>query len=130
MKIDGIDPLLLNRIKDRTERMEIQKSEGSPTDTLVNRESGSDNAYRWRTVAPEDQNYERRVEEALRKLNDDAEKDGLPLRFKAYRQSGLWKFEVFDVFSNEVVKTIETEQALQVVNRIQSLFGVLLDESR
>lgn len=127
MKIDGIDPLLLNRIKEQTDRMEIQRAENASTDTRVTRDGG----YR-RTRIPTipDLNYAKKVEAALRRLNDNAEKDGLPLRFSVRKEPSLWHVEVRDLATNSIVRDIPTTEALDVVNRIYSLFGVLLDEKR
>ncbi len=127
MKIDGIDPLLLNRIKEQTDRMEIQRAENASTDTRVSRDGG----YRRAGVPTiPDLKYGKKVEAALRRLNENAEKDGFPLRFSVRKEPNLWHVEVRDLASNSVVRDIPTTEALDVVNRIYSLFGVLLDEKR
>ncbi len=125
MKIDGIDPLLLNRIKEQTDRMEIQKSESIGSDNAVRRESGS---QRGKAAVP--LHSEQKLNEVLRRLNDEAERDNSPLRFSVRRDAKLWHVEVTDTLRNEIVRDIPTDQALTVLNRIQSLFGVLLDEKR
>ncbi len=125
MKIDGIDPLLLNRIKEQTDRMEIQKSESIGSDNAVRRESGS---QRGKTTVP--LHNEQQLNEVLKRLNDEAERDNSPLRFSVRRDAKLWHVEVTDTLRDQVVRDIPTDQALTVLNRIQSLFGVLLDEKR
>jgi uncharacterized FlaG/YvyC family protein len=125
MKIDGIDPLLLNRIKEQTDRMEIQKSESIGSDNAVRRESSS---QRGKAAIP--LHNEQKMNEVLKRLNDEAERDNSPLRFSVRRDAKLWHVEVTDTLRNEVVRDIPTDQALTVLNRIQSLFGVLLDEKR
>ncbi len=125
MKIDGIDPLLLNRIKEQTDRMEIQKSESISSDNAVRREGGS---QRGKATVP--LHNEQQMNEVLKRLNDEAERDNSPLRFSVRRDAKLWHVEVTDTLRDQVVRDIPTDQALTVLNRIQSLFGVLLDEKR
>lgn len=127
MKIDGIDPLLLNRIKEQVDRMEVQKTEQTVTDNRVSRERGSS---RGKVVEMPDQNNRHKVEAALRRLNENAEKGGIELRFDARRSDNLWHVLVMERDNNKVIRDIPTDQALSVVNRLQSLFGGLLDEKR
>ncbi len=127
MKIDGIDPLLLNRIKEQTDRMEVQRAESTVTENRVTRDGG----YSRRETYPvSEEQSESKLRVAIERLNDNAEKENLPVRFQARRGSQRWHIEVFDLASNEVIRDIPTEQAMNVVNRIQSLFGILLDEKR
>ncbi len=125
MKIDGIDPLLLNKIKEKPDLKEVQKTESSATYTRVSRERGSD---RGSEPGAKDASYGEKVEKALNRLNDDAERDGLKLRFRAKETAGFWNVEVFDTESDRVVHEIPTERALEVANRIQGLFGLLMDK--
>ncbi len=127
MKIDGIDPLLLNRIKEQTDRMEIQRAERTLTDTRVSREG--DSSRRSQTYIPEQQD-ERSLNNALARLNENAERDGLPLRFRARRENNLWQVEVLDTENNKVIRNIPTDRVHGVVNRLHSLFGLILDEKR
>jgi uncharacterized FlaG/YvyC family protein len=127
MKIDGIDPLLLNRIKEQTDRLEVQRAESAVTENRVTREGG----YSRRETYPvSDEQNEGKLQVAVERLNVNAEKENLPVRFQARRGNQRWHIEVYDLASNEVVRDIPTEQAMNVVNRIQSLFGILLDEKR
>lgn len=127
MKIDGIDPLLLNRIKEHTDRMEVQRAETTVSDNRVSRDRGQsrDNIFK-----PIGQDSDKKVEAALGRLNEEAEKDGISLKFGARKDKNLWYIDIFDRTSNELIREIPTDSALGVVNRIQSLFGVLLDEKR
>jgi len=59
---------------------------------------------------------------------NNAEKDGSTLRFRAKKDSKLWQVEVVDIRNNEVVHEIPTERAFEVANRIQGLYGILMDE--
>lgn len=127
MKIDGIDPLLLNRIKEYTGRMEVQRTETVFSDNRVSRDRGQskDNIFK-----PVGQDSEKKVEAALNRLNEEAVKDGISLKFGARKDRNLWYIDIFDRQSNQLLREIPTDSALGVMNRIQSLFGVLLDEKR
>lgn len=127
MKIDGIDPLLLNKVKDSPDLKAVQKTEGSSTYTRVTREKSSDGS---KNSSLKDEVYEERLEKALEKLNYNAEREGQSLRFKAQKKSELWYVEVIDVEKNTVIGEIPTDRALAVANRIQSLFGIFMDEKR
>ncbi len=127
MKIDGIDPLLLNRIKEQTDRLEVQKSETIFSDNRTKRESGR---YKGQTAKPIDHNYDKKADQALRQLNQRAEEDNLDVRFNLRRDDRLWHVEVYNRDSSEVIQTIPTDRAFEVLSRIQGLFGVMLDEKR
>ncbi len=127
MKIDGIDPLLLNKIKEQVDLKEIRQTESTSTDNRVTREGSSDSGKASKHTDP---NYERKLDQAIARLNEDAEKKGQPLRFSARKGSNLWYVEVRDTSKDEVIQEIPTEKALEVANRIQNLFGILMDERR
>lgn len=127
MKIDGIDPLLLNRIKEQTERLEVQKSETLFPDNRTKRESSG---YRGSAAKPTDRDYDKRVEQALRQLNQRAEEDNLNVRFDLRKENNLWHVDVFDRGSSDIIRTIPTDRAFEVLSRIQGLFGLMLDEKR
>jgi len=46
------------------------------------------------------------------------------------KDSDPWNVVVRDIARNEVVREISTGKALEVANRLQSLFGVFMDEKR
>ncbi len=127
MKIDGIDPLLLNRIKEQTDRLEVQKSETVFPDNRTKRESGR---YKGQAAKPIEPDYNKRVEQALRQLNQRAEEDNLDVRFNLRKEKNYWHIEVFDRGSSEVIRAIPTDRAFEVLSRIQGLFGLMLDEKR
>ncbi len=127
MKIDGIDPLLLNKVKEKPDLKAVQKAESSATYTRVSREKGTD---RSTDTGEKDSRYGEKVEKALKRLNDNAEQSGYKLRFRSKQDSGLWHVEVIDSESGRVVHEIPTERALEVANRLQGLFGLFMDEKR
>lgn len=127
MKIDGIDPLLMNKIKEQLNLKEVQQAERPAADTRVTRE-GRSGQEREKKLS--DTDYEKKVREAIDKLNKNAKDEGQPLRFSAHKEENIWYVEVYDIEKNEKIREIPTEKALEVANRMQSLFGVLMDEKR
>ncbi|GEM_PF-1616715 len=127
MKIDGIDPLLLNKIKEQQALKEVQPAEKSAAETRVTRE-GRSGQERDKTLSGNA--YEQKVRETIDRLNRDAKNEGQPLRFSVHKESKLWHIEVYDIENNKKIREIPTEKALEVANRMQSLFGILMDEKR
>lgn len=127
MKIDGIDPLLLNRIKEKTDRMEVQKTETAFSENRVKREHGY--PQRKRDEMP-DWLYGDKVSASLKQLNDRAENDGLPVYFGTRSEPGIWHVEIYDKPKHEIIRSIKTTRALDVLSRLHNLFGALLDERR
>ena len=127
MKVDGIDPLVLNRVKEQTSRSAVQ-------------EAGRASAEEARLKTPEQRAQEEvrfqtegllaEIEEAVMKLNDTAEAMQISLRFLMHRDSERWMVQVVDIRRDEIVREIPPEKVLNVVAQIQSLIGVLLDERR
>ncbi len=127
MKVDGIDPLVLNRIKDQASKAPLQETERS--EAQQERVQQNQNRTRQPAVEPE-QNMLQEVEEAVRKLNDTAEAMHLNLRFLMHEESDRWMVQVVDVKANEIIRELPPESILNTVAQIQSLIGVLLDARR
>ncbi len=128
MKVDGIDPLVLNRVKDQT-RSPVQEAERNAVqENRVRRQHEQTRAQQAEVES--ERSLLQEVEEAVRKLNDTAEAMHLSLRFLMHRDSERWMVQVVDIQQDEIVREIPPEQVLNVVAQIQSLIGVLLDERR
>lgn len=127
MKIDGIDPLLLNKIREKIDLKEVQQAEKPSQDNRVSRDGGSGSRA---DAYVRDRDYEQKVDNALKHLNENVQKEGHPLRFSARKENGLWHIEVRDMDTGNLIREIPTSRALEVVGRIRGLFGVLMDEKR
>lgn len=129
MKVDGIDPLILNRVKDQTTKPPMQDSGRAETQKARVQQQRQENRANQPAVETE-KGLMREVEEAIRKLNDTAEAMQLSLRFLMHEESERWMVQVVDVMEGEVIREMPPERVLNVVAQIQSLIGVLLDERR
>lgn len=128
MKVDGIDPLVLSRVKDQATKAPLQETERSEAQQSRVQQQNQ-NRSRQPAVEPE-QNMLQEVEEAVRKLNDTAEAMHLNLRFLMHEESDRWMVQVVDVKANEIIRELPPENVLNTVAQIQSLIGVLLDARR
>ena len=128
MKVEGIDPSILNRVKDQTTKPPVQDTERSDARAKVQRQLEQSKAQQANVES--DKSLLQEVEEAVRKLNDTAEAMQLSLRFHMHSESERWMVQVVDIREDEIVREIPPEKILNVVAQIQSLLGVLLDERR
>ncbi len=128
MKVDGIDPLVLSRVKDQATKAPLQET-GRSEAQQSRVQQQNQNRSRQPAVEPE-QNMLQEVEEAVRKLNDTAEAMHLNLRFLMHEESDRWMVQVVDVKANEIIRELPPENVLNTVAQIQSLIGVLLDARR
>ena len=127
MKVDGIDPLVLSRVKDQTKQgatPEASRFEARQ-EQLKAQEQHARQEAQLKT-----EGLLAEIEEAVMKLNDTAEAMQLSLRFLMHRESERWMVQVVDIRHDEIVREIPPEKVLNVVAQIQSLIGVLLDERR
>lgn len=127
MKVDGIDPLVLNRVKEQTSRSAVQEAGRASAEEarLKTQEQRAQEEVRFQT-----EGLLAEIEEAVMKLNDTAEAMQISLRFLMHRDSERWMVQVVDIRRDEIVREIPPEKVLNVVAQIQSLIGVLLDERR
>ncbi len=129
MRVDGIDPLVLSRVKDQTTKPPAQETDRSNAQRELIRQQQKENRANQAAVESEAGQL-REVEEALMKLNDTAEAMQLSLRFLMHEGSERWMVQVVDIQQDEIVREMPPENVLNVVAQIQSLIGVLLDERR
>jgi len=127
LKIDGIDPLLLNRIQEQAERNQVEQSEQSSTENRVTREGRSSAMPQReaplveREINPED------MEKILEQLNETVRVFDQRLSFELHEETERWMIEVWDRENEELIKEIPPEDVLNVVAHIQNVLGVLLD---
>ena len=126
MKIDGIDPLVMDRIKDSAKPVIKEAEKAQPQDRILYRER----AGAALPAAVEQETPFDELEDSLQKLNDTAEAFNLSLRFQLHRDSERWMVQVVDIRDNEVIREMPPEKVLNMVAQIQNLIGVLLDERR
>ncbi|MBN1256822.1 MAG: flagellar protein FlaG [Planctomycetes bacterium] len=67
------------------------------------------------------------LKEAFRELNSVMDNFRKSIRFAIFEQSGDLYAQVINVSTDEVVKTIPSEEAMEVMARINEVVGMLID---
>ena len=128
MKIDGTDHLAMEKIRQQTNKTEVQKTEGTSSDAEVRKRQES---IRGKALTGEAaQDYTEELEETIKQANDAADAVNLDLRFQLHEETERIMVEVYDIKNDEVVKELPPEKLLNLVGQIQDLIGFFLDEQR
>lgn len=127
MKIDGTDPLILNKLKDSTFRPEVQRLGDVETDNKILEKQAK---AQGKPRAAADKPYMEELEGAVMQANETADAFNLGLRFKLHEATDRIMVQVVNIADNEVVKEIPPERILNLMGQIQEMIGVLLDEKR
>lgn len=126
MKIDGIDPLQLNKIHEQTQKPVVQEShrqdpKRKQQDRILNREQ---NILAWEQENGED------LKEALEKVNTTVEAFHTGLRFRIHEETERVMVQIVNLMDDEVIKEIPPEKLLNVVAQIQNIIGLFIDTRR
>ncbi len=125
MRVDGIDPVHLNKVQDQTQKPLIQESKQDPKHKQQERVLG-----REQKVGDWDRTHVEELEEALKKVNEAAETFNTGLRFRVHEESERMMVQVVDRTTSEVIREIPPEKVLNLVAQIQDLIGVFIDARR
>lgn len=124
MKIDGIDPLVADQLREHSSRRAVKPAEGAQFDQKI-REGDRSAEKVFPTAGSKKAEA---LDRALQKLNDTARAFQLRLRFQKHQASNRWIVRVVDPLDDQVLREIPPEQVLNIVAQIQDLIGILLDE--
>jgi len=100
--------------------LELQRAEQEERSLLEKRQLKADDQDRIREE----------LEESIEKLNEEARRDFLSLRFKLHEDSERWMVQVVDILEDEVINEIPPEKILDIAARITTMIGVMLDQRR
>ena len=125
MKIDGIDPLQSNKIKEPVQKSQVEDSQKAPHDPGLKERSRV--LGKERQMLEDDVSYQGKLQQALEKTNSTAKVLNMHLRFRLHEESERYMVQVVDIEKNEVIKEIPPEKLLNLVAQIQNLIGLLLD---
>ncbi len=126
MKIDGIDPIQLNKIHEQTQKPIVQEShrqdpKQKQQDRVLNREQ---KILAW------DQGHIEDLQEAVEKVNATVQAFHTGLRFRIHEESERIMVQVVNLTDNEIIKEIPPEKLLHVVAQIQNIIGLFIDTRR
>lgn len=126
MKVDGVDPLQLNKIHDLTQKPVVLESQ--------RQDPGQKGRYKVlgkeQKVLEWDRTYMEDLQEQVEKINTAARTFNTGLRFCIHEESERVMVEVVDLDENEVIKEIPPEKILNMVAQIQNIIGLLIDTRR
>ena len=127
MRVDGVDPLVMNRIHEQAQQRQVEETRSPATDTRVRQR---DQALGREHHTEETKSFPERLQEEIERLNDTAGIFNISLRFRIHEESERMMVQVYDREREEVIREIPPEQVLNLVAQIQNLIGIMLDERR
>ncbi|NLC52328.1 MAG: flagellar protein FlaG [Firmicutes bacterium] len=127
MRVDGVDPLVMNKIQDRAQQKQVEETRQPATDTRVRQR---EQALGREHYNEETKSHQERLEEEVARLNETAELFNIGLRFSIHKESERIMVQVYDRVEDKVIKEIPPERVLNLVAQIQNMIGILLDEHR
>lgn len=125
--MDGIEPVILQRVQEQALPKRVEHSVGSTHDRAVKRRRqtlGQQNRPAVDSMTSE------RLSEEVERLNDTADIYNVGVRFRVHKETERIMVQVYDRRSDEVIREIPPEQVLNLVAQIQQMIGLLLDEQR
>lgn len=126
MKVDGIDPLQLNKIHEQTQKAVVQESHRQDP-----RQKQQDKVLgREQRVVEWERSYMEDLQDAVEKVNITADTFNISLRFRIHEESERIMVQVINLENNEVIKEIPPEKILNVVAQIQNIIGLFIDTRR
>lgn len=126
MKIDGIDPLRLNKIHEQTGRTEVQTFARPDAENKIREKERPQE----KILTQDDRPFMERLEQAVKQSNETAAAINTGIRFKLHESSDRIMVQIVDRMENEVIREIPPEKLLNLIGQIQEMIGLLLDEKR
>lgn len=122
MKIDGIDPLMMQKIQEQVRQKQVEESRRP---AVENRTRGREKPPPWeRGRSKRERN---RLREEVRRLNETAKKLGLDLDFRLRFNPDRLLVYLHREDEETVVRELSLEQLPRVAEQLQRRGGVLLD---
>ncbi|GEA16637.1 MAG: flagellar protein FlaG [Moorella sp. (in: firmicutes)] len=118
MRIEGVDPLILNQVQSQTQKPAVQDAK------KINVDSEQEKRRQEGQAGYSQGN----LEQAVEKLNAATELFNIKLRFKLDHEKGEIYVLVIDAKEGKIIRRIPPENVLKVASQMQQLVGLLLDE--
>jgi len=116
VRIEGVDPLVLNQVQSQTQKPAVQDIKRMAVTAEEEREHGQA-GFSWQEL-----------EQSVQKLNGATELFNIKLRFKLDHEKGEIYVLVIDVAEGKIIRRIPPENVLKIATEMQYLVGLLLDE--
>jgi flagellar protein FlaG len=118
LRIEGVDPLILNQVQSQTQKPAVQDAK------KINVDSEQEKRRQEGQAGYSQGN----LEQAVEKLNAATELFNIKLRFKLDHEKGEIYVLVIDAKEGKIIRRIPPENVLKVASQMQQLVGLLLDE--
>ncbi|MBS4032691.1 MAG: flagellar protein FlaG [Clostridiales bacterium] len=118
MKVQGVDPMILNRIQDQTNKQAVQETK----QTKISNEQEPKKETRQEAV---DQDT---LVESVQKLNKAAEAFNIQLRFSIDKEDNQVVVLVIDKVNQKVIRQIPPTKVMDMLTQMQYMVGVLVDQ--
>jgi flagellar protein FlaG len=127
VKVDGIEPPVLQRVQDQTRQKRVEQPQGERADLATRR--------RQQAAGQQQPGLEGRsnleiIEDEVKRLNETAYLYNIGLRFSIHEETSRVVVQVYNREDNEVIRQIPPEKILNLVAQIQQMIGLLIDEER
>lgn len=119
MKVQGVDPAILNRIQEQTTKQAVQEARQIRI---------SDGQQRQRKAGLEETPDRENLAASVLQLNRAAEAFNISLRFRIDRENNELVVLVIDKGKQQVIRTIPPSKVREMLAQMQQLLGVLVDQ--
>ncbi|WP_025774193.1 flagellar protein FlaG [Neomoorella thermoacetica] len=118
MRVEGVDPLVLNQVQSQTQKPAVQNTKKIDVNTEQEKRRQEGQA-----------GYSQGdLKQSVEKLNATTELFNIKLRFKVDREKGEVYVLVIDASKGKIIRRIPPEKVLKVASQMQYMVGLLLDE--
>jgi len=115
MKIDGVDPLVVNQVINQTARSQVQSSRNIKTISDKKHQEG------------QQQDVQGQLKDSVERLNKAADAFNIQLHFKIDQEENELYVYVVDIVENKVIRRIPPESFIEAASRMQKMVGLILD---
>lgn len=119
VKIHGVDPIVMDRIKERTQKEIVYQ----PEKTKVTADKNSEEKGR-----KEQKHNKKSLEEVVSRLNKLLEEEKAPLRFQIIVRDEKLKVQLLNIEENKVVSEVFPEKIFKLVRNPKEFSGFVVDE--
>lgn len=121
MKVQGVDPTILNRIQGETSKQAVQEAKQA-------RISGERQRQKETGQEAGDKPDRERLAAAVRRLNKAAEELNIPLHFQLAQEEEQPVVLVIDREKQQVLRAVSPARVLEILTQWQYMLGLLVDQ--
>ncbi len=114
MKVEGVDPLVVNKVLGQVAGSQVQDSKGAKITIDKRKQQG-------------EQQTRQDLEQSTEQLNRTVEAFNIKLRFKVDQENEEMYIYLIDTVEGKVIRRIPPETLLEAASRMQHMVGLILD---